>query len=259
MNTPGLHTLSGTVGGGLWSVARYEVGIAVHQQQHILVQPERLGVRESTDKLARGDEPHSATSNSGLAADIACKFEQELGRMVAKVDREAMTPASFGGFVTHTRSGWGETRLRRRSIRMHLCTVHWQSGRAEAALHAPVRGSANSQTGRTRVGAAPPGTPAAARCVAGGSRTGCCAGGWRRRRLRSQVGRRTACDSRHRASPDRPALWRCVPRPSVCTRSVAAAPTCQRAAGHCRHLRPSAPAGRSPSRPARRAPPRGGE
>ena len=58
---------------------------------------------ESTDNFARGNEPHSAASNSGLAAGIACKFEQELGRMVESLGRETMTPSSFGSFVSGLR------------------------------------------------------------------------------------------------------------------------------------------------------------
>jgi hypothetical protein len=51
------------------------------------------------DALARGDTPHSAALTSGLANEIARKFEQELARMVQGVGREAMTPVSFRGFV----------------------------------------------------------------------------------------------------------------------------------------------------------------
>lgn len=48
-----------------------------------------------TDKLARGNEPHSATSISGLAGAISRKFEQELSRMVESVGREELTQVSF--------------------------------------------------------------------------------------------------------------------------------------------------------------------
>jgi hypothetical protein len=48
-----------------------------------------------TDKLARGNEPHSATSISGLARAISRKFEQELARMVESVGREEVTAMSF--------------------------------------------------------------------------------------------------------------------------------------------------------------------
>jgi Uncharacterised protein family (UPF0236) len=49
--------------------------------------------------LARGNEPHSATSNSGLAADAARKFEQGLLQMVEKLGREEMTPVRFREFL----------------------------------------------------------------------------------------------------------------------------------------------------------------
>lgn len=56
-----------------------------------------------TDTLARGDEPHSAASTSGLAYGIARKFEQELARMVGEIGREELKPASFRGFVVGLR------------------------------------------------------------------------------------------------------------------------------------------------------------
>src|SRR5882762_2780740 len=56
-----------------------------------------------TDKLARGNEPHSATSISGLASAISRKFEQEFSRLVESVGREGITPMSFRGLVSGLR------------------------------------------------------------------------------------------------------------------------------------------------------------
>jgi hypothetical protein len=53
----------------------------------------------STSVLARGNEPHSAVSNSGLASVIARKFERELERMVAELGREDLTPTRLRSFV----------------------------------------------------------------------------------------------------------------------------------------------------------------
>jgi hypothetical protein len=53
----------------------------------------------STNVLARGNEPHSAVSNSGLASVIARKFERELERMVAELGREDLTPTRLRSFV----------------------------------------------------------------------------------------------------------------------------------------------------------------
>ena len=52
-----------------------------------------------TDVLARGNEPHSAASNSGLAADAARKFEQGLLEMVEKLGREEITAVRFREFL----------------------------------------------------------------------------------------------------------------------------------------------------------------
>jgi hypothetical protein len=55
------------------------------------------------DVLARGNAPHSAASISGLASDIARKFEQELARMVESVGHEQVTATSFRGLVSGLR------------------------------------------------------------------------------------------------------------------------------------------------------------
>jgi hypothetical protein len=57
-----------------------------------------------TDTHARGDAPHPVASTSGLANDIARKFEQELARMVDEVGREDLTAVNFRGFVSGLRS-----------------------------------------------------------------------------------------------------------------------------------------------------------
>lgn len=53
----------------------------------------------STDKHARGNKPHSATSDSGLAAGVARKFEQGLQQMVERLGREEVSPIRFREFL----------------------------------------------------------------------------------------------------------------------------------------------------------------
>ena len=54
---------------------------------------------QSTDVLACGNEPRSATASSELARDVSRKFEQELGRMVEDLGLEEVTPSRFRAFV----------------------------------------------------------------------------------------------------------------------------------------------------------------
>ena len=53
----------------------------------------------NTDKLACGNEPHSAAKHSELGSSVARKFGQELGRMVGELGLEEITPARFRGFM----------------------------------------------------------------------------------------------------------------------------------------------------------------
>lgn len=54
---------------------------------------------KNTDALTRSNKPHSATSPSGLAGDVAGKFEQELRQMVDGLGREELTPVRFREFL----------------------------------------------------------------------------------------------------------------------------------------------------------------
>ena len=49
----------------------------------------------TNDALARGNEPHSSISLIGLAREVTCKFEQELGDLVRKIASDTMTPVRF--------------------------------------------------------------------------------------------------------------------------------------------------------------------
>ena len=55
------------------------------------------------DIVARGDAPHSSTTNSELVGGLVRKFEQELGGMVARVTAEQFSPAQFGAFLADLR------------------------------------------------------------------------------------------------------------------------------------------------------------
>ena len=50
--------------------------------------------------VARGDAPHSSTTNSELVGGLVRKFEQELSEMVARVTAEQLSPAQFSTFMS---------------------------------------------------------------------------------------------------------------------------------------------------------------
>lgn len=54
----------------------------------------------TNDIVARGDAPHSSTTNSELVGGLVRKFEQELSGMVARLTVEQFSPAQFGAFLS---------------------------------------------------------------------------------------------------------------------------------------------------------------
>lgn len=59
---------------------------------------------QSTESLACGDKPRFATAISELACVLSGKLEQELVRMVERVDEVALTAQVFQGFIGELRN-----------------------------------------------------------------------------------------------------------------------------------------------------------